>query len=86
MSRLSFDPELSAGKREARALEDPNCICRAQVRKNVQSGDSELEGVHAVYEVLNQLASLNPALETCLSPIALCTGYLHPLHRRALPQ
>lgn len=23
MSRLSFDPELSAGKREARALEDP---------------------------------------------------------------
>lgn len=43
MSRLSFDPELSAGKREARALEDPNCICRAQVRKNVQSGDSELE-------------------------------------------
>lgn len=43
MSRLSFEPELSTGKREAYALEDPNCICKAQVHKNVQSGDRELE-------------------------------------------
>lgn len=87
MSRLSFDPELSAGKREACALEDPNRICKAQVRKNVQSGDSNLEreSTHSMTSFISWRAS-NPALEIGLSPTALCTGYLHALHGRALPQ